>query len=1347
MLFRPLFSSVRNSPCVTYHTDKNPFHQAKRTMPQLNNQKKKADSIKRPSPSPSRINGVAKPRPLVVDENNKHVLGGYFGLGLNNFYKATLSIFARTGIKIASKNGTVLYPEEKIGQVIRVLRRSISDPSGNFTHEEKVWSNAFKLSSSQEMRLQKLIFHHFPILGPIMADEGAYKASTNKKSKVTDAYSMTYGVTLEECLDVLGDLAQTLVDCRNSYTHFYPYNSKESTADQLALQSKTARYLDKVFTASRRLDKDRNNIDTAMMEFITGSARHLRQYVERYGFYPKYDETVTYEKDARGRERMKKKMTERDDFFYKIGNEKECDGKRYTVLSGFGLSFFCAVFLSKTQTRNMLADIRLFETSPYPKELDDIIRDMMSIYRIRAPRGKKKLEAGNTGVTLALDILNELRRCPRELYDVLTTEGRKFFEDETDRTKDAFVPDDALSPDTSADNASETVKRIRWTDRFPQLVMKYVDETEFFKNIRFQVRLGKYRFKFYDKLCINGEEDLRGLQKEINGFGRIQEMEPARKEKYGDMMQPVESERIRIDDDLELDLLQFAEDSRDSSPYITDSRTAYNINNNRIGLYWNELTVNGRTIPKPGDHLPDLGLTPEGKADVDMPAPMAMLSLHELPAMVFYQYLLSQNADPNELKTRSAENLIIGKFNSLRRLFTDISEGRLAPQPEDGLVRVLDDRYGLTLREIPDKLTDFLTGKKGADQSKRRRAVAERTLLERLRKAIRRRDRYEEDRKKIGEKDNKYAKKAYSDVRHGSLGRYLSESLIEWQPTLEGGKDKLTGMNFNKLQAELATFNSPEKYTRLRETLSAACMLSGPIAHPFLRNVTNRKIRNIEELYLIYLDQEIGYLKTLLNLSYKGGRRDDRNIDFEASTLKTHVDVRKLPLVKGEKRWEKRTPDYCRELAKRYLEVDGRRTSIWLPEGIFSKAITDLLKRHYSGNDGLMDRMRDDSLNNNVAYLINAFFETVLDDHSQPFYMSYDIDKNSGKETPNRFARVYDLFDILNNRKIRNALVKVPMTCNQIAERFTAKNRDGRKRILAEIDDRTAGMTSRDIGSHASLKEAKEVMRRRLTHMIGDVKDNERCVRRYKTQDMILFLMASQLLGDAIRMEKIDSLDKFRLSAVCNAGFLNQTMDFEFPVQMDGNVIYIRQDNMSLKNYGEFYQLLSDDRLPSLLEKLADGGSDRIDYGNLMGELTSYDLHRSRIFKAVHMLERRVTSDRQFRIFLNNPCDRRFYINDDASRMAKRNNFRSLLMLLEQGDTASLTESERNLIISIRNAFSHNHYSIDLPRIAPEKRLRKTTLLNKDTRPLGEKKTSLTTIATLIAARLEELQKKLESKH
>lgn len=1335
---------------------------------QKNNANHKAQqnaNRQKPNNPTSQHMAVKKPKPLEVTKDNKYVLGGYFGLGLNNFFKAILSVFTKTGIKVASNKGAVLYPEEKIGAVLRTLYYIVAQSEHHFTKEEIGWANNLKLNTSQQLRLQKLLFHHFPILGPVMAGETSYKAYNRKKSHVSDAYTLTYGVTLAECLDVLSNIAQGLVDCRNSYTHYDPHNSIDSLKNQYELQSDIVGYLDKTMVASRRIhkernniDKERNSIDTAQMEFLTGCAENLEAYKGKYGFYPKYDKTVI--KDQNGK--SVKKVVERDDFFYKIGKKINFGDKSFTVLSGFGLTYFCAIFLSKSQTKQMLADIKLFESSPYPAELNEIVRDMMCIYRIRAPRGRKKLESGDSKVTLALDVLNELRKCPKELFDVLTPKGQEFFEENIDESKEG------------SDGLEDVVKRIRHTDRFPHLAMKYIDETELFKNIRFQVQLGKYRFKFYDKKCINGEEDLRILQKEINGFGRIQAVEAARKEKYKGILQKAQEKKVEIEgQDLELDLLQYAEDTGASKPYITDSRAFYNIHNNRIGLYWKEHQADGMTHPKPGDYLPDLRVTEAGKADVDMPAPMAMMSIYELPALVFYQHLMSSSETAGNKKKNTAEQLILNKYYALKQFFSDVSSGALLPvSKKKELEGVAMKRYGLKLSEIPEKLVEYLSGAKPENQAKRKEKVITEQLIRRLRSAVRRRDHYVEDRKKIGDKDNKYAKKAFVDVRHGVLGRYLSESLVEWQPTANEGKDKLTGMNFNKLQAELATFSHPEKFPVLKKALEEAGMLSGSIAHPFLGNVMNRQPRNIEELYLFYLNEEVRYLKSFFNLSdHKGKPQNDSNIDFDKITLKQEADISGIPFVRGKARWQERDSDYYRNLANRYLEIDGIRTSIWLPDGIFTKAIVDILKEQAESNPALAERLGNDELNNNVAYLINTYFETVLDDHSQIFYRSFDIDTATGKEKPNKFARVYGLFNILNDVKVRNALVDVPMTCNEITARLTEKavgwggeplkvygpkNKPMRapngdiiykKRINQEITDYVDEM--KDKGNHATLEEAKEAMTRRLIHCISDVKNNERTVRRYKTQDMVLFLIASQLMGDAVSLNKINQLNKFSLKNVCSKGFLNQTVNFEFPVQVDGNTVYVSQDNMSLKNYGEFYHLLSDDRLPSLLSKLAgsyvQGEKNVVDYNKLMGELTSYDLHRSLIFRAIHQLERRVTTDSGFKSFLNNPSDVRFYIDNDKSRMAKRNNFSSLLKLLEQGDIRLLNESERELIVSIRNAFSHNHYKVDFNSIAKSEALSRTTLMNKQEKN-EDNRTKLTTIATLIWAKLEELQNRIIEK-
>lgn len=1345
---------------------------------------------------------VQKPKSLVVSEGNKYVLGGYFSLGLTNFFKTVLLVFNKAGIKVVSDNGNIIYSDEKIGQVLNTLYKSTLNPRPPFEPFEQSWANQFKLNTNQQVKLQKLLFHHFPILGPIMADEAAYKVNNSKKSNVTDAYTMTYGVTLSDCLKVLSTIAQGLVDCRNTDVHFEPYNSINDLAKQYLLQADIVRYLIKALVASRRLDKKRNSIETEKMEFLTGYAKSekddkgksLEKYLKEHKFYPKYEQEVVrdadgnivyvvetdkdgnplYDKEGNPKYKMKRdwngnyvreektRMVERSDYFYKIGGETTIkkNGNTYSTLTGFGLAYFCTIFLTKPQAKQMLTDIALFENSPYPQDLNDIIRDMLSIYRIRSPKGKK-LEGSDTKITLSLDMLNELRKCPKELYDVLSPEGQRYFEDKVKRPNE---------------RTPEVVKRFRSTDRFPYLAMRYIDETKLFDNIRFQVQLGKLRFKFYPKTCINGEEEIRSLQKEINGFGRLQDIEQKRQTEYETLLQEAEKKSVKIEgEDINLDLLQFEKDTADSKPYITNNRAYYNIHNNRIGLFWKEMEIKaeeGKTINKPqfGDLLPSLKEVKDGKAPVTMPAPMAMLSVHELPSLLFYDYLLRQTNNTDSRKT--AESIIIDKYYSLQQFFSDVKSGKMLPM--DGkkeLNEKLHAEYGLSVNDIPDKLKKYLAGE-SVNVSRRKQELTRDRLVKMLKRALRRRDGFKDDRKMIGNKDNKYGKDSYVDVRHGSLARYLSESFMEWQPSSANGNNKLTGMNFSKLQSELAVFDDSSKYSAVKTMLEKSGLLTGSFPHPFLPKLMGRNIRNIEELYILYLNEEVNYIKSLLGIANKKDNDiNDNKIDFTKITLTTDI-CNQLPFVKGDARWEERTPENIRQLAGRYLEIDGKRASIWLPDGLFTNYILEILKTQYADNKSLQDDLSNDDLTTSVAYLIRVFFEDQLNDNSQPFYFTT---KEDGENLfPTKFTHIYDLFNILNNKKVRNAYIKVPKIVEEINDMFViyAKDKDGnmikrigsdgkplkdgngkilyKKLIHVEIDERIKAMTFKERGNHKTLDEAKDTMRRKLTRMIGEVKDNEKAIRRYKVQDMVMFLMAEKLMEESEATGNVSKSDKFKLENVCRADFLSQTVNFEFPFIVGNNTVKITQEVISLRNLGEFYQLLSDERLPSLLERLLEirkkeQKDPNFGYSELMGELASYDIHRSRIFKAIHQLEKYVVSNSEFKKFLNNPVDKRFYIRDDKTQDPKRNNFRSLLELLEEGNIRALSKDERELIISIRNAFSHNHYEVDFGDIANDEELRKSTLLYiKEEKASDAQKKELTTIATLIAKKLEELQQKVE---
>ena len=208
-------------------------------------------------------------------------------------------------------------------------------------------------------------------------------------------------------------------------------------------------------------------------------------------------------------------------------------------------------------------------------------------------------------------------------------------------------------------------------------------------------------------------------------------------------------------------------------------------------------------------------------------------------------------------------------------------------------------------------------------------------------------------------------------------------------------------------------------------------------------------------------------------------------------------------------------------------------------------------------------------------------------------------------------------------------------------------------------------------------------------------------------RDMVLFLLAKEMFADIINEQGNEVNSKqMRLSKVCNQAFLRQTLTFHVPVTVGEKTIYVEQENMSLKNYGEFYRFLTDDRLTSLLENIVDtikpndDGELVIRHTDLMSELAAYDQNRSAIFKLIQKIESLIIEKNES--VLNNPEDDGFWAKEG---LPKRNNFASLLELIDQLNDINLTDDERKLLVAIRNAFSHNSYNIDFTLINSIKHL------------------------------------------
>ena len=591
----------------------------------------------------------------------------------------------------------------------------------------------------------------------------------------------------------------------------------------------------------------------------------------------------------------------------------------------------------------------------------------------------------------------------------------------------------------------------------------------------------------------------------------------------------------------------------------------------------------------------------------------------------------------------------------------------------------------------------------------------------------------------IGEKDNKYGKKSFADVRHGALARYLAQSMMEWQPTKlkdkEKGHDKLTGLNYNVLTAYLATYGQPqvpeEDFTprTLEQVFTEAHLIGGSNPHPFINKVLALGNRNVEELYLHYLEEELKHIRS---------RKQSLSSNPSDKALAA------LPFVHHDRmRFHERTDEEMRALAARY-------TTIQLPDGLFTPYIVEILRQHYAENTDLQNALRQDipaKLNptNNAAYLITLFYQTVLKDDSQPFYQSsktYTRNKDGEKAESFSFKRAYELFSILNNNKKKTfpfELIPLFQTSDEIQERLSAKllDDDGnpipkagkrgkvatdsqgntiwQRQIRQEINNFVENLSDKDlkISMNQSWKQKeeervakREAMQSRLARQISEVKNNERTLRRYKTQDMVLFLLAKEMFANIISEQGNEvNWKQMRLSKVCSEAFLRQTLTFRVPVNVGGKTIYVEQEDMSLKNYGEFYRFLTDDRLMSLLENIVEtlkpneDGDLVIRHTDLMSELASYDQHRSTVFKLIQQIEDLIIKNN---VVLDNPDSDDFWAREG---LPKRNNFASLLELIDQLNNVSLTDEERKLLIAIRNAFSHNNYNIDLSLIRDVKHL------------------------------------------
>lgn len=1393
----------------------------------------------------------------------KYVASTYFNSAFDNFYQTIIYVMTRSGIDAALLN-KLDFKEEKVAKVLRLfynitfgdnkdaeiedLKKLITEKEFNeikgkdkdhAKSDEEIKAQAVESANSFMkkcrnqldmpndilVRFHKLLFNKIPAFSPMMAEVVSHENNKNQKKLKDEKTSREEkeelrkaqkGLTFNKLFETVTLVAEALLYYRDFYTHKHPYNTLEEQTLQKERECKLFFLMKSVFDASRRKDKTRNLVTTKAMEDLTGNKNGQRK-----------------KKDG-------KRFIENDQFYFKIiGHEYNGENIKGYTLSEFGKLFFCCLFLSRHDILKFIEKEQLMKNSPFKlseeqmaakqlkederidkenierakkrqkplehivvkpeqSETNEIVKDMLCVFHIRQIR-ERRIDPQETRQTLTMDMLNELRKCPHELYESFSPEGKKQFERE-------------VTPDEK-NGTPEVAKMIRSTDRFPHLALRYIDQTESLGDIRFHVRLGRYRFCFYDKKCIDGKPDVRVWQKEINGFGLYQEIEEKRKTDWAELFQKSDE---RIVEQLygEAELKQLEKDKAGQDPYITDSKTTYNIHANRIGMTWGL---------EDGIHFPSLDRSlyvvknNDGSESerykapeklVRMLPPKCNMSIYDLPALLFYLYLYSEYGKRYRLP--DAATIIKNKYNGLVALFSSMGNGMTSDELNEIVAQ-----YGLELSDLPDSLKPYLnqsyqTTNLTKSLADKRIEHAKNVLNQLLIKVEKRLDVYKKKEKKIDSGSNKIGSKSYEDIRHGTLARYLAKSLVKWQPTNDKGKDKLTGMNFNKLMSFLATYGEKSNLSDLNAILKEAYLSEGSNPHPFIINVLNTSPQNIENLYVSYLQEEkktiirllkrlnyekkLGDLGTYLHelethvnncrelstenmvkrlaqsiFNWVDPSFDHNNLKNWLNQILYSADIMKIekkleikglltdnvhPFLKrvitnshnlrtlysnylieekaildeianvtmpvfvhlDAKKWELGNDDavnYFEDSAKRHLKTDKTHDSIiMLPDGLFTRPIINLLTFLYNDEnvnfgckfpedasqvrDNLKQMLEaksnDDSetpLCHNVSYIIQSYFKDVMGDKNQPYYTMV-----------NDFKRAYKPFTTLFGNNVGNTTEKEPyyMDADELKEKLNLN--------ATELDNQIKLIKKR------YKKMSFEEVRAAIKSQIKEVKKIERSIRRYKTQDVMLFLCAKKLLisilsdseagkDDAVAnvKKKAEDLKLMNFNFDDGFTFLSQgdngaNLSYNFRYK---NGIIITQQGLSLKNYGNIYRVLNDPRLKSLMDGLKKLGVKEVTFNDLTSELAIYDDKRPEIFRIIHEIEDKAFNANKD-VFLN-PNDIEFYVvYPNGTKKAKRNSFNEMVKMLKEYD-----DDDISIMIAIRNAAGHGHYVPDFNQLETSK--------------------------------------------
>ena len=1034
-----------------------------------------------------------------------------------------------------------------VNHINKILGEGEINRDGYENTLEKSWNEIKDINKKD--RLSKLIIKHFPFLEAATYRLNPTDTTKQKEEKQAEAQSLE---SLKESFFVF---IYKLRDLRNHYSHYKHSKSLERPKFEEGLLEK----MYNIFDASIQLVKEdyKHNTDIKTEEDF----KHL----DRKGQF-KYS------------------------FADNEGNITES-----------GLLFFVSLFLEKKDAIWVQKKLEGFKCSneSYQKMTNEVF------CRSRMLLPKLRLQSTQTQDWILLDMLNELIRCPKSLYERLREEDRKKFR----------VPIEIADEDYDAEQEPFKNTLVRHQDRFPYFALRYFDYNEIFTNLRFQIDLGTYHFSIYKKQ-IGDYKESHHLTHKLYGFERIQE--------FTKQNRPDEWRKF---------VKTFNSFETSKEPYIPETTPHYHLENQKIGIrfrndndkIWPSLKTNGEKNEKS-----------KYKLDKSFQAE-AFLSVHELLPMMFYYLLLkTENTDnDNEIETKKKENkndkqekhkieeIIENKITEIYALYDAFANGEIKSIDElEEYCKGKDIEIG----HLPKQMIAILKSehKDMATEAKRKQEE----MLADVQKSLESLD------NQINEEIENVERKN-SSLKSGEIASWLVNDMMRFQPVQKDNEgnplnnSKANSTEYQMLQRSLALYNKEEKPTRYFKQVN---LIESSNPHPFLNNTEWEKCNNILSFYRSYLKAKKNFLESL--------KPED---------------------------WEKNQYFLMLKEPKTNCEtslVQGWKNGFNLPRGIFTEPIRKWFMEHRK-NITVAELKRVGL----VAKVIPLFFSEEYKDSVQPFY-NYP----------------FNVGDI-NKPDEKNFL-----NCKE------------RREQLREKKDEFKKMTDKEKEENPSYLEFQSWNK------------FERELRLVRNQDIVTWLLCMELFNKKkikeLNVEKIylknintNTTKKEKNTEEKNGeekfikeknNILNRIMPMRLPIKVYGRenfsknkkkkirrntffTVYIEEKGTKLLKQGNFKALERDRRLGGLFSFVktpskAESKSNTISKLRVEYELGEYQKARIEIIKDMLALEKTLI---------------------DKYNSLDTDNFNNMLtgwLELKGEANKAKFQNDVDLLIAVRNAFSHNQY-------------------------------------------------------